>query len=167
MSDNPAANDLPPEVKILVQYVKDLTFENPSAPGVFLQPASAPDVEMNVGLLSRRQDGEDEVYETVLKASAQARDGSGRVLFVVEVVYGSLVQLHNVPEELFEQALYVEVPRLLFPFVRRLIGDTVRDGGFPPLMPDMPDFLQMYYRQRQEKAEAQAGEGNDDQALTA
>ena len=146
-----------PEIKILVQYTKDLTFENPAAPGIFRESQSAPQVEMNIGLLSRAQP-EEGVHEVVIKASARARDDQDRTLFVAEAVYGALVLLRNVPEDTIEPALYVEVPRLLFPFVRRLIGDTVRDGGFPPLMPDMPDFAELYRQRVSEASSAPAAE---------
>jgi preprotein translocase subunit SecB len=138
-----------PELKIMAQYVKDFSFESPCTPAIFRNPISAPAVEMNIGLAGAQQ-SDDGVFEVIMKATVHARDAEGKSVFMVETTYGSLVALRNIPEQMVGAALYIEAPRLMFPFVRRLIGDSVRDGGFPPLMPDMPDFA-LLYRQRLEQ----------------
>ncbi len=137
------------ELKILAQYVKDFSFESPCTPAIFRNPIAAPAVEMNIGLAGAQQ-SDDGVFEVIMKATVHARDAEGKSVFMVETTYGSLVALRNIPEQMVGAALYIEAPRLMFPFVRRLIGDSVRDGGFPPLMPDMPDFA-LLYRQRLEQ----------------
>jgi preprotein translocase subunit SecB len=111
-----------PQVAIITQYVKDLSFENPNAPGS-LQVQSQPRIDVNVGVNARK--AADDVYEVELKISAKA-----------------------VPEEAIEPFCIIEGPRILFPFARRIIADAVRDGGFPPLMLDPIDFSALYMSQQ-------------------
>ena len=145
-----AAADLP-QVSILTQYVKDLSFENPNAPGS-LQSQEQPRIDVNVSVNAKR--GGDNVYEVELKISAKAMAGDN-VAFVVDLLYAGLFGLANVPEEALEPFLIIEAPRIIFPFARRIIADSVRDGGFPPLMLDPIDFASLYMAQQQ----AQGGQG--------
>ena len=144
------AADLP-QVSILSQYVKDLSFENPNAPGS-LQSQEQPRIDVNVSVNAKR--GGDNVYEVELKISAKAMAGDN-VAFVVDLLYAGLFGLANVPEEALEPFLIIEAPRIIFPFARRIIADSVRDGGFPPLMLDPIDFASLYMAQQQ----AQGGQG--------
>jgi preprotein translocase subunit SecB len=134
-----------PQVAILTQYVKDLSFENPNAPGS-LQSQSQPRIDVNVGVNARK--AADDVFEVELKISAKA-ETDGTAAFMVELLYAGLFGLKNVPEEALEPFCIIEAPRILFPFARRIIADAVRDGGFPPLMLDPIDFGQLYLAQQQ------------------
>ena len=136
--------DALPQVAIITQYVKDLSFENPNAPGS-LQVQSQPRIDVNVGVNARK--AADEVFEVELKISAKA-DVDGNAAFMVELLYAGLFGLKNVPEEALEPFCIIEAPRILFPFARRIIADAVRDGGFPPLMLDPIDFGQLYLAQQ-------------------
>lgn len=147
-SDN--ADSLP-QVSILAQYVKDLSFENPNAPASLQQGAGQPKIEINVNVGAKKQG--DDVYEVELKLSATANFENGRTAFIAELLYGGVFGLRNVPEEHLELFLVVEAPRQLFPFARRIFADATRDGGFPPLMLDPIDFAQLYFaRQAQQPA---------------
>ena len=152
-NDQPLANgaDTEPQVGILAQYVKDLSFENPNAPRSF-QMEGQPRVEVNVNVAARRA-GED-VYEVDLRVNATARFDEG-VAYAVDLLYGGVFGLRNLPEEAMEPFLLVEAPRLLFPFARRIVADCTRDGGFAPLLLDPIDFVALYMAQR-EAAAAQA-----------
>jgi preprotein translocase subunit SecB len=132
--------DTAPQVGLLSQYVKDLSFENPNAPAVY-QWQSQPeiDVQFNIG----SQQLNDEVYEVALKVDITAR-AEGNTAFAVELLYAGLFALRNIPNEQLQPFLLAEAPRLLFPFARRVIADCVRDGGFPPLMLDPIDFASLY-----------------------
>ncbi len=146
-----------PQVSILAQYVKDLSFENPGAPQSLQQGSGQPKIEINVNV-GVRQQGEG-VYEVELKLSANATFENGKTAFITELLYGGLFGLQNVPEEHLELFLVVEAPRQLFPFARRIFADATRDGGFPPLMLDPIDFAQLYFaRQQQAEAAEQSGE---------
>jgi len=135
-----------PQVAIITQYVKDLSFENPNAPNS-LQLQAQPRIDVNVGVNARK--AADDVYEVELKISAKA-DVDGTATFMVELVYAGLFGLQNVPEEALEPFCIIEGPRILFPFARRIIADAVRDGGFPPLMLDPIDFGALYLAQQQQ-----------------
>jgi preprotein translocase subunit SecB len=134
-----------PQVSILTQYIKDLSFENPNAPAS-LQSTEQPRIDVNVAVNAKR--GSDNVFEVELKISAKAITGD-TTAFVVELLYAGLFGLANVPEEALEPFLIIEAPRIIFPFARRIIADAVRDGGFPPLMLDPIDFASLYMAQQQ------------------
>ena len=138
-----------PEVGIIAQYVKDLSFENPNAPRSF-QSSTQPQIEMNVNVNARKAG--DDVFEVELKIEATAKTDDATA-FIVELVYAGLFGLRNVPEEALEPFLLVEAPRLLFPFARRIVSDATRDGGFPPLMLEPIDFAALYMAQRQQGGE--------------
>ena len=142
-----------PQVGILTQYVKDLSFENPGAPQT-LQMEGQPRIEINVNVNARRAG--DDVYEVEIKIDARAHNEDTAV-FVVELLYAGLFALRNVPEEALEPFLVVEAPRLLFPFARRIIADATRDGGFPPLLLEPIDFGALYMAQQNAKANGAAG----------
>ena len=139
-----------PQVGILTQYTKDLSFENPGAPQS-LQMDGQPRIEINVNVNARRAG--DDVYEVELKIDARAFHEEATA-FVVELLYAGLFALRNVPEEALEPFLVVEAPRILFPFARRIIADATRDGGFPPLLLEPIDFGSLYMAQQQAGANA-------------
>lgn len=132
-----------PQLAILAQYVKDLSFENPNAPQIF-QSTGQPQLDVNVNVGVTRP-GED-VYEVALKINVTAKV-EGTTSFAVELLYNGLFGLRNVPEEALQPFLLVEAPRILFPFARRVISDVSRDGGFPPLMLEPIDFASLYMAQ--------------------
>lgn len=135
--------DNQPQIGMLAQYVKDFSFENPNAPAVYSwegQPRI--DVQFNLGT---NQVGED-VHETAIKIEVTAEADQG-VTFKLELLYGGLFGLRNVPDDALQPFLLGEAPRLLFPFARRIVADAVRDGGFPPLMLDPIDFNGLYFAQ--------------------
>ena len=140
------ASSEPPQLGILAQYVKDLSFENPGAPQS-LQPAQQqPQVQVNVDVGARALGGD--AYESTLQINARGVRGS-ETIFVVELTYAGLFQLRGFPEDQLQVVLLVECPRILFPFARAVIADATRDGGFPPLMINPIDFAQMAMRQQQ------------------
>ena len=137
--------DLAPQAGILAQYVKDLSFENPNAPGS-LQMQGQPKIEINVNVNARA--GGQDMSEVELKIEASARvQETGQLAFQVELLYAGLFRLVGAPQEALEPFLVVEAPRILFPFARRVIADCVRDGGFPPLMLEPIDFGGLYLQQ--------------------
>jgi preprotein translocase subunit SecB len=147
-----AAPQLAPEgpgIRILAQFIRDLSFENPRAPESLRQGPAQPQIDLGVEMNARgREDG---LYEVDLKLSAQAAREDG-ALFVIELVYGGLFQIGGVPEAEMEPVLLIECPRYLFPFARRIIADLSSEGGFPPFLLDPIDFAGVYAAR---KAEAQ------------
>jgi preprotein translocase subunit SecB len=148
--------DLTPQAGILAQYVKDLSFENPNAPGS-LQAEGQPKLDVGVNLNARS--GENDMYEVELRISVNAKSEAGQALFTVELLYAGLFRLAGAPPEALEPFLLVEAPRILFPFARRVIADAVRDGGFMPLMLNPIDFGGLYLQQIDARRRG-ASEGN-------
>jgi len=129
------------QLAVLVQYVKDLSFESPGAPQTLQGPGDNPQLKVGVNVNAGPR-GED-IYEVVLNFEAHARSDAG-VIYNVELAYGGLFRLHNIPQDMLQPVLFVDCPTILFPFVRRVLADVVRDGGFPPLMLDPIDFGRLY-----------------------
>ena len=148
-----------PQIGIMGQYVKDFSFENPSAPQSLQELSQTkPEINVNVNLNARRVG--DEGYEVVLNITAKAEIPDKQLTgFVVEISYAGLFGVRNLPQENLEPFLLVECPRLLFPFARRIIADATRDGGFPPLLLDPIDFVALYQKHREDmQLQAEGGE---------
>lgn len=143
--------DTSPQVGMLSQYVKDLSFENPNAPAVF-QWQGQPQIDVQFNIASGQAG--DDVYEVVLKIDVKAM-AADKVAFQVDLSYAGLFAMRNVPEEQIQPFLLAEAPRLLFPFARRVLADAVRDGGFPPLLLDPIDFGQLYLQQAEQQVALQ------------
>lgn len=143
-----------PQVGLIAQYVKDLSFENPNAPAVYQwQDQPRIDVQFNIGA----QNVGDDVHEVALKVEVTAAGDVG-VAFKVELLFAGLFGIRNVPEDQIQPFLLAEAPRLLFPFARRVLADAVRDGNFPPLMLDPIDFGGLYMQQQAQAQALQDGE---------
>ena len=145
-----------PQVSVLAQYIKDLSVENPSAPQVFqwqVQPNVDVQFNINVEKLA------DDVHEIILKMEVSARSENG-VHFVVDLSYGGLFGLRNIPEEALPPFLLIEAPRLIFPFARQIVSDAVANTGFPPLLLDPIDFAGAYFAQLQAAQSQAGGDGN-------
>jgi preprotein translocase subunit SecB len=139
----------PPAIAINVQYVKDLSFENPNAPHSLVQSQTRPQIEVSVDVQGRNV--AQNSFEVALRINATAKQGEATA-FMVELLYAGVFTLQNIPQDQLEPVLLIECPRLLFPFARRVVADATRDGGFPPLMLEPIDFLQLYQRHRQAAA---------------
>jgi preprotein translocase subunit SecB len=140
------------ELNVLAQYIKDLSFESPGAPLSLQTPGQNP--QLSVGVNVNATPRSDNTYEVALNLEAHAKHDAG-VIYNVELVYAGLFRLRNVPQNLLQPVLFVDCPTILFPFLRRVIGDITRDGGFPPLMLDPIDFGRLY-AQNLARAQSQA-----------
>lgn len=159
-ADAPQAGS--PQIRILAQFIRDLSFENPRAPDS-LRPGGQPSIDMQVEMNARgRQDG---LFEVDLKLGASATR-EDQVNFQVELLYGGLFELNGLGDEDLEAALLVECPRYLFPFARRIIADLTSEGGFPPFMIEPIDFAAVYLAQRAQ-AEVGGGANGSGQTLNA
>ena len=137
-----------PSLNILAQYTKDLSFENPGAPRSLQARDKAPDININVNVNANPLSDAD--FDVVLSLSAQAKEGD-KVVFAAELVYGGVFRITGFPQEHMLPLLFIECPRLLFPFARQIIADVTRNGGFPPLMIDPIDFAQMFSQRMAEE----------------
>ena len=140
-----------PQVMTIAQYIKDLSVESPSSPQAFQWQAQPQlDVQFNINVDKFAED----IHEVVLKIEVAARSDQG-VHFLIDLSYGGLYGLRNIPEEALPPFLLIEAPRLLFPFARQIIADASQNTGFPPLLLDPIDFGAAYMAQ----LEAQPGGG--------
>jgi preprotein translocase subunit SecB len=137
-------------LNVLAQYVKDLSFESPGAPRSLRGRDKAPGIAINVNVAANPMSEKEFDVNLTLNAKATAEKD---VLFNVELVYGGVFRIDGFPQEHMLPLLFIECPRLLFPFARQIIAEATRNGGFPPLMLDPIDFAQMF---QQKLAEDQA-----------
>ena len=148
-----------PQVKmsVLAQFVRDMSFENMVAQKGIVSADVQPDIQVQVSLDARKRAQEFQ-YDIVTKFKVTSKNKvNDETLFLIELDYGGIFHVEGVPDEQLHPFLLIECPRLLFPFVRRIISDVTRDGGFPPLNIDTVDFLALY---RNEIARRQASEMN-------
>ena len=172
-ADAPAGDEATPEqlaaaeasleqpIIINAQYTKDLSFEAPSAPGIFAElQGKQPNVNLNINVSATPV--QDKVVEVILEAQAECKIGD-KVVYILELEYAGVFTL-NVPEEHLQPIMLIECPRLLFPFARNILADVTRDGGYPPLMLGPLDFAGMYQAKLKEleKEQAAGGKGGGD-----
>jgi preprotein translocase subunit SecB len=142
-------------MSVLAQYIRDMSFEN-----ILVQKGGAgdvtPDVSVQVNIDAKKRTVENQ-FEVIIKLLIKSNDkASEAALFLMELEYGGVFQIENVPEDQLHPFLLIECPRMLFPFVRRVVSDVTRDGGFPPLNLETIDFLQLYRAELTRRAEAEA-----------
>jgi len=149
-----------PQIKmqILAQFIKDLSFENAVAQkGV--EGEVQPDIQVQVNLDAKKR-GVDNQYEVITKFNITSKNKSGgEPLFLLELEYGGIFLIENVPEDQLHPFLLIECPRMLFPYVRRIVSDVTRDGGFPPLNLENIDFLALYRSELARRAESEQPQG--------
>ena len=137
-----------PSMRILGQYLKDLSFENPNAPQSLSPQQTQPDINIAVNVNARNLTPTDFEVELHLDAKATSQ---GKVVFAAELLYAGAFRLENFPPNLLHPAVLIECPRMLFPFARQVLADATRNGGFPPLMLDPIDFAGMYQKRMQQQ----------------
>jgi preprotein translocase subunit SecB len=147
-----------PSYNLIGQYIRDLSFENPGAPGSILAGGPSPQFSVSINVSVKKQS--DDVYAVELLLNAKAERES-TVLFNVELAYGGVFRVRNVAENQLAPLLMVECPRLVFPFARQVLANTVQQGGFPPLMMEPVDFQALYVQNlRNLQAQQQKAAGN-------
>jgi preprotein translocase subunit SecB len=146
--DGGAAAAPQPQLSVLAQYIKDLSFENPNAPGS-LMPGQQPQINIQINVDANPLSDTD--IEVALRLEGKAEHESN-VMFAFELTFAGVFRIQNVPQESLQAIVLIECPRLLFPFAREIVASTVRNGGFPPLLLDPFDFVALY-RQKMEQVQ--------------
>ena len=145
----------PPRMQILAQYVRDLSFENIVAQRGSNGAEVTPEVSVQVSLDARKRSTEHQ-YEVICKFRVGSKNTADDAnLFMCELDYGGVFHVEGVPEDQLHPFLMIECPRMLFPFIRRIISDTTRDGGFPPVNLDPVDFVALYRQEIARRAQAE------------
>ncbi|MDX7951438.1 protein-export chaperone SecB [Lichenihabitans sp. Uapishka_5] len=150
---NGTADAATPQLNALVQYIKDLSFENPNAPRSLGPQEKGPNISIQVNVNAQQLSDTD--FEVSLMLEGSAGEGAG-TLFKFELNYAGVFRVVNVPAEQTHPVVMIECPRLLFPFARQIVADAVRNGGFPPLYIDPIDFAGLY-QQRIAQGNTQPG----------
>ena len=154
----PAAQGQQVQVRVMAQYIKDLSFESPNIHKLLDGPGEAPNLRVEVNVNASKVNTN--AFESVINFKADASNKAGTI-YDLELAYAGMFQVENLPESALEPFLLIECPNLLFPFVRRLVADLTREGGFPPLMLDPINFANLFARRQQERAaQAQAKPAN-------
>ena len=135
---------VPPRMVILNQFIKDLSFENIAAQNGLKSENLTPDIKVNVTLEAKKRPIENQ-YDVIIKTTISSETKNTKeMLFMLEIDYGGIFEITNIPEDQLHPYLLIECPRILFPYLRRIISDITRDGGYPALNLDQIDFLSMY-----------------------
>jgi preprotein translocase subunit SecB len=143
-----------PSIRILGQYLKDLSFENPSAPqSLAPQQQTQPEIAVAVNVNARNLGPNDFEVELHLDAKATKEE---KVLFAAEILYAGVFRMENFSQNMLHPAVLIECPRILFPFARQILAEATRNGAFPPLTLDPIDFAGMYQRRMAQQNQAQA-----------
>ena len=145
------------QMNILGQFIRDMSFEN-----VMAQKGAGgevqPDVNVQVNLDAKKRAAENQ-FEVMTKLTVESKNKEGgEVLFVLEIEYVGVFNIQGVPDEKLHPFLPIECPRMTFPFLRRIVSDVTRDGGFPPLNLENIDFVQLYRNEIARRQQAQAAE---------
>ena len=131
------------KMQILGQFIKDLSFENIAAQESE-KGTGTPNIEVKINLDASKRTQDDQ-YNSSIKISVESKDTkTNKNIFLLELDYGGIFKIENIPDDQLHPFLMIECPRMLFPFVRRVVHDVTRDGGYPPLNLDSIDFLAMY-----------------------
>jgi preprotein translocase subunit SecB len=141
----------PPQLNVLAQYTKDLSFENPNAPNSLSPQPQQPAINIQINVTANNISETE--FEVTLSIEGKA-ENAGKVMFSFDLAYAGVFRIVNVPKENIHPLVMIECPRLLFPFAREIIASSVRDGGFPPLMIDPVDFVGLYRQNLERQAAA-------------
>jgi preprotein translocase subunit SecB len=149
----------PPKMNILAQYVRDLSFENILAQKG-IDGELNPEIQVNVNIDAKKRTT-DKQFDVIIKLRVDSKSkNTNNILFVLELDYGGVFQIENVPDDQLHPYLLIECPRMLFPFLRRIVSDVTRDGGFPPLNLENIDFLKLYRQEIDRRKNAKEKNGS-------
>ena len=142
-----------PALAIQSQYIKDMSLEIPLAPAIFKELNQSPAISVDINIANNKLE-EDNFYNVSLTAKINA-DLGDKKLFIVEITYACVAYV-NLPAEHLEPVLFIELPRLLFPFVRSAIANNLSAAGLPPIMLNPIDFVGLYNAKKAKEAEMAA-----------
>ncbi len=147
----------PLKMQVLAQYIRDMSFENILAQKGISGDVQ-PDISIQVNIDAKKRTLENQ-YEVIIKAEiASKTKEKAEPMFLLELEYGGIFHIENIPDDQLHPYMMIECPRMLFPFLRRIVSDVTRDGGFPPLNLDSIDFMQLYRNEVQRRVAENAKE---------
>ncbi|NOX74581.1 MAG: protein-export chaperone SecB [Alphaproteobacteria bacterium] len=153
-NETKAAEVQPPKMQVLGQFIRDMSFENVAAQKGY-EGNTQPDIQVQVNLDARKREN-DGNFEVILKLNIESKSKEmDAILFILEIEYGGVFSIENVPDDQMHPFLMIECPRMIFPYLRRIVGDVTRDGGYPPLNLENIDFLALYRNEIARRVEAE------------
>ena len=137
-----------PAILINSQYIKDLSMEIPHAPHIFKKlNEKGPKLDIEVNIETKTL--EENIYNVLMNITLNGDTDEDKV-FILELSYGAVVSL-NIPQEHRELVLMVEIPHMIYPFVRQIVANTLTNAGLPPLILNPIDFMAMYTAKKNNK----------------
>lgn len=141
-----------PQMRVLNQFIKDLSFENIASQKGVSAESTKPDININVNLEAKKRPADNQ-YDVIIKINilSKAKE-TEEVFFNLEMDYAGIFEINNISDDQLHPYLLIECPRIIFPYLRRIISDITRDGGYPPLSLDQIDFLSMYQAELEKRS---------------
>jgi preprotein translocase subunit SecB len=156
MTDQKSApgNAEAPVFRLQKMYIKDLSFENPNAPAIFLGKQPEPKVEVNLAVKNKKLENDHWEVSLSITATVSNDQQEGQTLFIIEIEHAGVFLLKNIPVQHLQAVLGVDCPTMLLPFTRQIISQVSIDGGFIPFLIEPMNFLALFEnakKQHQEK----------------
>ncbi len=148
---NKSDNEASPEFRMQKMYIKDLSFENPNAPEIFLPSKSEPKVDVNLQLHNKKVSEDHWEVSIGITGRIVAKGETEQVMFIIEIEHAAVFMMKNIPAEHMEMVLAVDCPSLLFPFTRQIVSQVSVDGGFIPFMMEPINFMGLYQNAKKQK----------------
>ena len=146
-------------IKVLTQYIKDLSFENPNAPESLKSMGEQPNMSVDINVNGKPLENEENIFESDIMFDATLTNKAG-TLYKLELVYSGLFQFNNIDKKIVHPVLFINCPQILFPYARQIISSTTGDAGFPPLFLEPMDFGGLYAKKVEEEKAKQAASQN-------
>ncbi len=141
-NNNPQNDENAPAFRLQKMFVKDLSFESPNAPAVFLDQGQNPKVDINLHVKNQKLD--DVNWEVALSITASMKGNEDKTVYIIEIEHAGVFMIKNIPEEHMPAVLAVECPTLLLPFTRQIMCQLVVDGGFLPFLMEPVNFMGLF-----------------------
>jgi len=154
MTDQKTQQEMP-VFRLQKMYIKDLSFESPNAPNIYLDRNQEPKVDFNLELKSQKVDEDHREVSLAITAKIMDKNADDKVMFIIEIEHAAVFLLKNIPEEHLERVMAVDWPLMLFPFTRQIVSQVAVDGGFMPFLMEPINFIALYENARRKKNDEQ------------
>ncbi len=131
------------DIKLLSQFVKDMSFEKKEAFAYFTEEdfKGKTDFSLNIEIENKQRDENQVMVSLIVNLEAKINQ---KTAFILEMTYCGLFNFPNVTEDLLEKQLKVECPKMLFPYIRRLISQIMIESGMPNIDIKNINFFDLY-----------------------
>ena len=141
-----------PVFRMQKMFIKDLSFENPNAPQIFLARNQEPKVDFNLQVNSKKIDEDHWEVSLAITSKMLDKNADDQMMFIVEIEHAGIFMMKNIPAEHVQRVLAIDCPLMLFPFTRQIISQASVDGGFMPFLMEPINFIALYENAQQQQA---------------